>query len=61
MIPGPRWETRALRALVLLLVCAYGIRWAYELILPVLPFLIGSAIVAALVSAILTVRQRRRW
>ena len=61
MIPGPRWETRALRALVLLMAFAYGVRWAYELILPVLPFLIGVAIVAAVVSVILTVHQRRRW
>lgn len=61
MNKGPGWETRALRALVLLLAIAYGIRWAYELILPVVPFLIAGAIVAALVSAILTVRQRRRW
>lgn len=61
MIPGPKWETRALRALVLLLACAYGIRWAYELILPVVPFLIGGTIVVALVSVILAVRQRRRW
>lgn len=61
MIPGPRWEIRALRALILLLACAYGIRWAYELILPMLPFLIGIGIAVALVSVALAVRQRRRW
>lgn len=61
MIPGPRWEIRALRALVLLLVAAYCVRWAYELVRPVVPFLIGGVIVVALVSVVLTVRQRRRW
>ncbi len=61
MIPGPRWETRALRALVLLLAVAYCVRWAYELVRPVMPFLIGGAIVVSVVSAVLTVRQRRRW
>lgn len=58
---GPRWETRALRALVLLLAIAYGIRWAYELILPVVPFLIVGAVVAGLISVILAIRRRRRW
>lgn len=61
MIPGPRWETRALRALVLLLVAAYCVRWAYELVLPVVPFFIGGAVVVALVSVVLAIRQRRRW
>ncbi|WP_327427313.1 hypothetical protein [Streptomyces sp. NBC_01236] len=40
---------------------AYGVRWAYEQILPVLPFLIGVVIVGALISVALTVYQRRRW
>ncbi|KAB1150703.1 hypothetical protein F7R91_01615 [Streptomyces luteolifulvus] len=61
MIPGSGWETRALRALVLLLVAAYCVRWAYELVRPVVPFLIGGAVVVAVVSAVLAVRQRRRW
>lgn len=61
MIPGPRWEIRALRALVLLMAFAYGVRWAYDQILPALPFLIGIAIVGAVVSVILTIHQRRRW
>lgn len=61
MIPGPRWEIRALRALVLLMAFAYGVRWAYEQILPVLPLLIGVVIVGAAVSVALTIYQRRRW
>lgn len=58
---GPSWERRALHALILLLAVAYGIRWAYELIRPVVPFLIGGAVVVSLVSVGLMVRQRRRW
>lgn len=61
MIPGPRWEIRALRALVLLLAIAYGIRWAYEMVRPVVPFLIGIGVAVALISAVLMIRQRRRW
>ncbi|MET7490623.1 hypothetical protein [Streptomyces sp. NPDC005538] len=40
---------------------AYGIRWAYEQILPVLPFLIGIGIVGGLISLIIAIRQRQRW
>ncbi|KUO18821.1 hypothetical protein AQJ91_23450 [Streptomyces dysideae] len=61
MIPGPRWETRALRALVLLLLSAYCIRWAYELVRPVVPFLIAAAVVAAVVGIARLVYRRRYW
>ncbi|MFJ8489443.1 hypothetical protein ACIRBZ_13910 [Streptomyces sp. NPDC094038] len=61
MNTGQGWEKRALHALVLLLAVAYGIRWAYELLLPVVPFVIGGLIVAGLVYAVLAIRQRRRW
>ncbi|MEU9407530.1 hypothetical protein AB0E08_17875 [Streptomyces sp. NPDC048281] len=50
-----------MHALVLLLAVAYGIRWAYELLLPVVPFFIGGVIVTGLVYVVLIVRQRRRW
>lgn len=61
MNSGPRWETRALRALVVLLAVAYGIRWVYELLLPVMPYLIAGIIVAAVVSIVVAIRRRRRW
>ncbi|WP_019059809.1 hypothetical protein [Streptomyces prunicolor] len=61
MNTGQGWEKRALHALVLLLAVAYGIRWAYELVRPVVPFIIGGAVVVALVWAVLEIRQRRRW
>lgn len=58
---GPGWERRALHALVLLLALAYGIRWAFDLVQPVIPFLIAGVVVASLASVILMIRQRRRW
>ena len=61
MNTGQGWEKRVLRALVLLLAIAYGIRWAYEQIRPAMPFLIGGAIAIALTSTVLALRQRRRW
>ena len=61
MNSGPSREGRALHALVLLLAIAYGIRWAYEMVRPVVPFLIGGAIAVSLISVIRMVRQRRRW
>ncbi len=50
-----------IHALVLLLAVALGVHWAYELLLPAVPFLIGVAITTALVSGVLAIRQRRRW
>lgn len=58
---GPGWERRALHALVLLLAISYAIRWAFDLIRPVIPYLIAGAIVVALVYVIWIIRQRRRW
>ena len=61
MRTGPGWERRALHALVLLLAIAYAIRWAFDLIRPVIPYLVAGAVVAALLYVVLIIRQRRRW
>lgn len=49
---------RAASALVLLLAIAVGARWAFDLLRPLVPFLVSALVVLVIVMAVL---RRRRW
>ncbi|MEU8944241.1 hypothetical protein [Streptomyces sp. NPDC048489] len=51
------WGRRAISGLILVLVIAFGARWAYELLAPLVPFVAALLVVGA--AGVFLLRRRR--